>query len=124
MKIKDIEVNFSFTDADDVERFENEGKKVKEKAEARKKKEMSIAEAIREECKIIEDFFDNVFGEGISNKIFKGKKDLEEHIKVFGDVVKAKNEQEEEIKSFYNEVESRYMPNRETRRRNNRKGRK
>ena len=31
MKLKDIEVDFSFTDADDLERFENEAKKVKEK---------------------------------------------------------------------------------------------
>lgn len=124
MKIKDVEVNFSFTDADDVERFENEAKKVKQKTETRKKKETSIAEAIREECNIIEEFFDNVFGEGIANKIFKGKKDLEEHIKVFGDVVKAKVEQQKDIVDFYNNIESRYLPNRETRRHSNRKGRR
>lgn len=124
MKIKDIEVNFSFTDADDVERFENEAKKVKEKAEAREKKEISIAEAIREECNIIEEFFDNVFGKGIASKIFKGKKDLEEHIKVFGDVVKAKVEQQKDIVDFYNNIESRYLPNRETRRHSNRRGRR
>ena len=41
MKIKDVEVNFSFTDADDVERFENEAKKVKQKTETRKKKEIT-----------------------------------------------------------------------------------
>lgn len=124
MKIKDIEVNFSFTDADDVERFENEAKKVKEKTEAREKKEISIAEAIREECNIIEEFFNNVFGKGIASKIFKGKKDLEEHIKVFGDVVKAKVEQQKDIVDFYNNIESRYLPNRETRRHSNRKGRR
>ena len=124
MKIKDIEVNFSFTDADDVERFENEAKKVKETAEAREKKEIRIAEAIREECNRIEEFFDNVFGKGIASKIFKGKKDLEEHIKVFGDVVKAKVEQQKDIVDFYNNIESRYLPNRETRRHNNRKGRR
>lgn len=124
MKIKDVEVNFSFTDADDVERFENEAKKVKEKTEAREKKEISIAEAIREECNIIEEFFNNVFGKGIASKIFKGKKDLEEHIKVFGDVVKAKVEQQKDIVDFYNNIESRYLPNRETRRHSNRKGRR
>lgn len=124
MKIKDIEVNFSFTDAHDVERFENEAKKVKEKAEAKGKKEISVAEAIREECSIIEEFFDNVFGKGIADKIFKGKKDLEEHIKVFGDVVKAKVEQQKDIVDFYNNIESRYLPNRETRRHSNRKGRR
>ena len=76
MIIKDIEVNFSFTDADDIERFENEARKVEEKAKNYEKKEMSTSEAIREECNVIEEFFDNVFEKGISQRLFKGKKDI------------------------------------------------
>ena len=56
MKLKDIEVNFSFSDADDLERLENSAKKVKEKASEYEKKELSVSEAIREECKIINEF--------------------------------------------------------------------
>ena len=55
MKLKDIEVNFSFSDADDLERLENSARKVKEKASKYEKKELSVSEAIREECKIIND---------------------------------------------------------------------
>lgn len=123
MRIKDIEVNFSFTDADDIERFENEAKKVEEKAKNYEKKEMSTSEAIREECNIIEEFFDNVFEKGISQKLFKGKKDIAEHINLFQDIVNAKLEQTKGLQNIYDNLD-RYMPNRETRRYNNRKGRR
>lgn len=126
MRIKDIEVNFSFTDADDIKRFENEAKRIEETANNYEKKEMSTADIIREECNIIESFFDNVFEKGISQKLFKGKKDLKEHITLFEDIVKAKVEQTKDIQNVYNNIENadRYKPNRETRRYNNYKGRK
>ena len=123
MRIKDIEVNFSFTDADDIERFENEAKKVEEKAKDYEKKEMSASEAIREECNVIEVFFDNVFEKGISQRLFKGKKDIAEHINLFQDIINAKIEQTKGMQNIYDNLE-RYMPNRETRRYNNRKGRR
>ena len=123
MIIKDIEVNFSFTDADDIERFENEARKVEEKAKNYEKKEMSTSEAIREECNVIEEFFDNVFEKGISQRLFKGKKDIAEHINLFQDIINAKIEQTKGMQNIYDNLE-RYMPNRETRRYNNRKGRK
>lgn len=123
MRIKDIEVNFSFTDADDIERFENEAKKVEEKAKNYEKKEMSTSEAIREECNVIEEFFDNVFEKGISERLFNGKKDIVEHINLFQDIINAKIEQTKGMQNIYDNLE-RYMPNRETRRYNNRKGRR
>ena len=123
MRIKDIEVNFSFTDADDIERFENEARKVEEKAKNYEKKEMSTSEAIREECNVIEEFFDNVFEKGISQRLFKGKKDIAEHINLFQDIINAKIEQTKGMQNIYDNLE-RYMPNRETRRYNNRKGRR
>ena len=123
MKIKDIEVDFSFTDADDIERFENEAKKVEERAKNYEKKEMSVSEAIREECNVIEDFFDNVFEKDISKKLFNGKKDIAEHINLFEDIVNAKIEQTKGLQNIYDDLD-RYMPNRETRKYNNRKGRR
>ena len=126
MKLKDIEVDFSFTDADDVERFENAAKKVYEEAEKNKKKETRVSEVIREECNIIEEFFDSVFGEGISDKLFNERKDIVEHIKLFEDIVKAKVEATKDIQNVYDNIENadRYKPNREIRRYNNYKGRK
>ena len=123
MRIKDIEVNFSFTDADDIERFENEARKVEEKAKNYEKKEISVSEAIREECNVIEEFFDNVFEKGISQKLFKGKKDIADHINLFQDIVNAKLEQTKGLQNIYDNLD-RYIPNRETRRYNNRKVRR
>ena len=126
MKLKDIEVDFSFTDADCIERLENAAKKVKEKSELKDKEEKSLSEAIREECKIIDEFFDEVFGEGISEKIFKGKKDLQEHMELFTDIMNAKIETTKATQNLYDSLENKakYMPNRETRRHNKYKGRR
>lgn len=120
MKIREIEVNFDFLDADDVERFEKEAKRVKEECEIKGKEEMSYSEAIRQECNIIDSFFDNVFGEGIAEKLFKGKKNLNEHIKVFEDIINEKIQQQKGLQSALD----RYQPNREQRRYNKYKGKR
>lgn len=128
MKLKDVEIEFSFTDADNLEKFENAMKKVKDEAQNSKKEKMSLAEAIKRECKIIEMFFDEVFGAGISERIFKGKKDLKEHIELFQDIANEKVKQTQGFQNLYNSIENgiRYMPNRETRRYNqyHKKGRR
>lgn len=126
MKIKNIEVEFSFSDVDDLERLENAAKKVKEISAECEKKELSVSEAIREECKIINVFFDEVFGEGISEKLFNGKNDLKEHIDLFKDIIDEKVRQTNAFQNMYNNIEygSKYMPNREQRRFNKYKGRK
>lgn len=126
MKLGNIEVDFSFTDADDLERFENGAKKVKELSSNYEKQELSVAEAIRKECEIINNFFDEVFGDKISEKIFKGKNDLKEHMELFVDIVNEKVRQTQAYQNMYNNIEynSKYMPNREQRRYNKFKGRK
>ena len=114
MKIKGIEVDFNFLDADDIERFEKEAENVKRECEEKGKQKMSLSQAIREECKVINSFFDNVFGKGISEKIFGNKNNLEEHIKVFEDVIKQKVEQQKGLQATF----ERYQPNRQERRYN------
>ena len=114
MKIRGIEVNFNFLDADDAERFEKEAEKVVKECEIKEKQQMSYSQTIREECMIIDNFFDNVFGTGISKKMFNGKYNLEEHLKAFEDIVKEKLEQQKGLQSTFD----RYQPNREQRRYN------
>lgn len=114
MKIKNIEVDFNFLDADDIERFEREAEKVRQECQIKNKKEMSLSQVIREECRIINNFFDNVFGEGLSEKLFENKNNLEDHIKAFEDIVKQKIEQQKGLESTF----ERYQPNREQRRYN------
>ena len=126
MKLKDIEVDFSFTDADCLERLEKASKKITEESKKHKKEEMSLSEAIRKECEIINNFIDEVFGEGIAEKVFKGKNDLQEHMELFEDVMNAKIEMTKATQNLYDNLEykAKYMPNRETRRHNSKKGRR
>lgn len=114
MKIRNIEVDFDFLDADDMEKFEKEAEKVKEECKNKENKEMSYSELLRAECEIINNFFDNVFGNGISEKIFKGKNNLSDHIKAFEDIVNEKIAQQNELNSAF----ERYQPNRVERRYN------
>ena len=106
MKIKDIEVNFDFLDADDIEKLENATKKVVEKTEEYKNKQLSMSEDIRVECGIINEFLDEVFGEGTSEKLFNGKNNLKEHINVFEDIMNEKIKYTNDIQSMY----ERYQP--------------
>ena len=126
MKLGNIEVEFSFTNAQDIERFEKGAKKVAQMASSYQKRELSLSETITKECEVIEDFFDEVFGSGISKKIFGEKKDLKEHMELFSDVVNAKVAQTKDIQNLYDGLKDnfKYMPNRETRRHNKYKGRR
>ena len=126
MKIGNIDVDFSFTDADDIEKFEKALEVVKEKSAEYQKKQLKMSEALRLECDIIDEFFDNIFGEGISQELFKGNKDLQKRMELFKDITDAKNEATKSFQNLYDnlEVRTKYMPNRETRRYNKYKGRK
>lgn len=75
MKINGVELEVNFLDADFMEKIENCCRKVNEKAEKSKieLKDLTLSQQIKGECKIIKDFFDEVFGEGTSDKVFKGK---------------------------------------------------
>lgn len=125
MKLKDIEVDFSFTDADCIERLENATKKIKEKADIGEKEELSLSESIRRECEILNEFFDEVFGEGTTEKIFKGKKDIKEYMELFMDIMNEKIEMTKTTQNLYDSLEqkAKYMPNRDAGR-YNKKGRR
>lgn len=112
MKIKNIEVDFDFLDANDVERLEKATQKLVDKTEEYKEKEISMSEEIRLECEIIENFLDEVFGNGISEKLFNGKQNLKEHVDVFQDIMNEKIKYNKDIEAMY----QRYQPNRDTRR--------
>ena len=82
MKILEIDVDFDFADADDMKRFEEtypitmgELTKIQERNQNEKEK-MANSEQIREFCNVISNFFDKVFGEGVSNKVFKEKQTI------------------------------------------------
>jgi len=96
MKIFDIELDFDFTDADDLEKIE------KQYPETLKKLENidqtgSASKKIRETCTVLNEFFDIVFGEGTSQKLFGGKSNFAKEMKVFKEIMNAKENQEKAL---------------------------
>lgn len=120
MKLGDFEVDFSFTDADDIEKLEKGMEVVKNKTIEYENKEINLSDTIRNECKVLEEFFDNVFGEGISEKLFEGRMDLKEHTELFMEIANEKIRQTQGMQELYNNLQykNKYMPNREYRRNN------
>ncbi len=120
MRLREIEVNFSFTDADDIEKLEKGMEVVKNKTIEYENKEINLSDTIRNECKVLEEFFDNVFGEGISEKLFEGRMDLKEHTELFMEIANEKIRQTQGMQELYNNLQykNKYMPNREYRRNN------
>ena len=109
MTINGVKFEIDFTDADTLDLIDNESKKVYEKAEKlRIEENLSPAEGIRQECKIVKDFFDNVFGEGTSEEIFKGKDSLTQCLDAYEDLMNAYQEQ---YKSYYDRI-NQYSPDR------------
>lgn len=109
MIINGVEFEIDFTDADILEKIENGCKEIYQKAEELKgNKDLSPAEGIRQECKILKDFLDYVLGDGTSEKLFKGKDSLQQCLQAYEDIIKARTTQ-------YNEFQARvskYSPDR------------
>lgn len=112
MKIRNIEFDFNFFDADDFEKFERELIVVKEKCQKEEIKNLKVSEVIKKECKIIKDFFDNVFGEGTAFKIFGEKNNLQDCISAYEDIVNEKIKQQQDLQNTFDK----YSPNRSQRR--------
>ena len=109
MIINGVEFDIDFTDADILERIENGSKEIYQKAEELKgNKDLSPAEGIRQECKILKDFLDYVLGDGTSEKLFKGKDSLNQCLSAYEDIINARKTQYDEIQAKV----SKYSPDR------------
>ena len=109
MIINGVKFDIDFTDADFIEKIENASKNVfKEAEELKQNKELSLAEGIRQECKILKNFLDYVLGDGTSEKLFKGKDSLNQCLEAFEDIIKAK---QNAMNNFQAKI-SKYSPDR------------
>ena len=109
MKINGVELEIDFTDADILEKIENGSKKVFEDAEKLKQTtNLTPAEGIRQECKILKDFLDYVLGDGTSRKLFGEKNSLQQCVKAFEDIINARKQQYDEFQARV----SKYSPDR------------
>lgn len=100
---------FDFTDTDLLERIEQGRLDVLEKVKKiEEDNTIKPVEGIRQECKLLRDFLDYVFGEGTSENSIKNKNSLRECIKVYEDVFKERDRQLDNL----SEVMNRYSPER------------
>ena len=73
MVIFGVELDLDFCDADQEEVYEREVRRVMERAQDKKQYDgKSNAEGIRIQCRIVDDFFDAVFGMGTADRLFHG----------------------------------------------------
>ena len=108
MKILDYETDFDFNDVENSQKLENSIEQTQIRLNNIKTDGKKTSEILREICKTIFDFYDFVFGEGASEKIFKGKQNLNLCLEAFKDTLKIKEEQEQklakDLKNFENEL--------------------
>ena len=119
LKINDVELELDLMDADMAEKYEKAYRKMQRDV-VNIPKNLSLAESIRKQCKLIFNFFDEVFGQGTSKKIFGNRTNLRECIKAVETLIDYVNKDAEEANNIINK----YSPNRVERRNSkfNRKG--
>lgn len=113
MNILGVELEYDFFDADKLEVYERENKRVAEDIKEPSQYEgKSTADALRIQCRIVDRFFDEVFGAGTAKRIFHGKANIRDHMEAFGIVAQGAANAREEFEA----IEDKYTPNRAERR--------
>ena len=123
MKILEKEIDFDFFDAEQMEKLETNIDKITKGINKINPEKMKQSQFINKFCSIVEEGFDNIFGEGSSKQIFKEKRNFKLCVQAFRDLVKAREEQEDELdvemadfEKELKEIGIEYKPNRTTRR--------
>jgi len=116
MKIRNVELEFDFNDADDMERLENAIEKTQKALENISVENKKASEVIRETCKNIFDCFNEIFGENTDKKVFGNKTNFNVCKEAFEDLINARIEQETQFSEEMSNIEKKYSPNRATRR--------
>ena len=113
MNILGVELEFDFLDADQLEAYERENQKVADDIKEPTQYEgKSTADALRIQCRIVDRFFDAVFGAGTSQKLFRGKANIRDRMEAFGIVAQCARESRGELDA----IEEKYDSNRAGRR--------
>ncbi len=111
VEINGVTIDFDLTDADNWTKINKAVEKMEEFDKSDQYDESDIAACITHGCQGYELFFDEVFGEGTSDKIFHGKKSLKAHKDAFISITDMAREQMTEAVDF-SEVRKRYSADR------------
>lgn len=125
IKINNVELKIDVMDADFSEKIEMELEKVVSKSSSSDDKirqgNIKRSQYLREQCRIVFDFFDNIWGKGTHEKIFGDRCNLKECLSAFEEFVNAYKEKD---KKEAQELTTKYSSNRAQRRNNRNNKRK
>lgn len=110
-KFNDFETDIDFTDADFMERFENSYENMMKHIDD-VPKTGKVSEVIRSQCKVFDTFFEDVFGEGATEKLFLGKTSVETRIEACNSLYDFRSKEQQR----FSEMSNKYRPNRQQRR--------
>lgn len=113
MNILGVELEYDFFDADLLDQYEDANQRVQDRIQEPTQYEgLRTGDALRVQCGIVNDFFDEVFGEGTAEKIFRGKSNIKDHMEAFAQVADAAMS----CKGELDQITDKYAPNRAQRR--------
>lgn len=116
MKILDVELEFDFNDADDLEKLENAIEVTQKELAKINAKDEKTSVVVRQIGQAISGCFNSVFGEGTDIKIFGNKTNMKVCLKAFADLANARIQSEQELADELNSIDKKYGINRATRR--------
>lgn len=114
--IKGIEFDVDMTDTDVLERLEEAAETIQKKVKAEQAKNQKGSQTVKRFNELTEEFVDTILGEGASEELFGGRKSMTEHMKVYQGIFEAKDAALQEIAAITDAFNSKYSPNRATRR--------
>ena len=112
LNINGIDLELDLMDADIAEKYEKAIKEMDEKEKNKVVDGKGFAEIIRQECEIVFDFFNTVWGEVTDKQIFGNKTNYNECEDAFKKVMEYSNQQIEKL----NKKALKYSSNRASRR--------
>ena len=115
--INNVELTLNLLDADVLEKFEAEMQSMSDTIQNPKEYDgMTTPQAMRKQCRIVEGCIDNLFGAGMSDKVFGGSNDLGAHMDAFGQIAHMGEDSNNEIRAISEKYGSARLANREQRR--------
>ena len=108
ININGVELELDLLDADVLERYEMLHQEVAAKSKAPLPEGTSTADGMRMQCRIVDEFFDALFGPGTAKRVLGENSNLGLRLEAFGKVASMSSEVRQEISA----IADRYGPGR------------
>lgn len=115
--INGVELELDLMDADVVEKFDNLNAEIAVEINNPEHYEgLSNADCMRVQCRMVDSYFDRLFGEGTADRIFPKRNNLGDRMEAFGQTVSMAKEQGSIMDSMTEKYTGQRVRNREQRR--------